>query len=495
MIIIICKLNMNKKNFYKKLVKKSKLCQVFFSKNLYSIGNTMPKAKSRLNKILREEEAKKISLRERILNLLKACERNTLDNAFERLFSEDNFSTQEKAYITHIGYQIFRYKLKFDALIRLYCHKYDALSEDAKNILLIALTEMYCMQSIPVHASVNEAVKLAKKYTKTEVPLINAVLRKIDTVFPFKDIDKALYMKEIKFLYQKKTNLELEACYHSLPSYILDILRKQYGKEYAENYLVKLNEIPWYSYRYNIKHTTWQEKRKSFATCTNIFKEIAISGASSPARMPNFEDLYDKGEASSQGSSSQLAVETMYNYIEKIIGKENARIWDTCSGVGGKSLALAELGLDIRYASDTSEKRIYVYEQEAVRLGVDHELLETEIIDMREKEVENVNCIILDAPCSGTGTLTTKPDLRYKINKKSMQEIISLQEELLECAYNNLQKDGLLCYITCSFNKAENEEQIEKFSTKHKVNIHYNNYILPQTCGADTLYLSIIQKI
>ncbi len=455
----------------------------------------MPKAKSRLNKILREEEAKKISLRERILNLLKACERNTLDNAFERLFLEDDFTTQEKAYITHIGYQIFRHKLKFDALIRLYCHKYDALSEDAKNILLIALTEMYCMQSIPVHASVNEAVKLAKKYTKTEVPLINAVLRKIDTVFPFKDIDKKLYMKEIKFLYQKKTNLELEACYHSLPSYILDILRKQYGKEFAENYLLKLNEIPWYSYRYNVKFDTWEEKRKSFASCTNFFKEIGKCGASSPAKMPNFEDLYDKGEVSSQGASSQIAIEIMYNYIDKIIGKEKARIWDACSGVGGKSLALGEMGLDIRYASDTSEKRIYVYEQEAIRLGVDHELLETEIIDMQEKEVENVNCIILDAPCSGTGTLTTKPDLRYKINKKGMQDIITLQYKLLKCAYENLAQNGIICYITCSFNKAENEEQIKQLSSEYKINIHYNEYILPQVTGADTLYLAIIQKI
>ncbi len=454
----------------------------------------MPKAKSRLNKILREEEAKKISLRERVLNLLKACQRNTLDNAFERLFLEDNFTVQEKAYITHIGYQIFRYKLRFEALMRLYCHKYDALSDDAKYIMTIALCEMYCMQSIPLHASVNEAVKLIKKYSNTEVAIVNAVLRKIDKVFPFKEIDKVLYMKEIKFLYQKKTNLELEACYQSIPSYIIDILRKQYGKEYAENYLAKVNEIPWYSYRYNKKFTSWEEKRKSFSSCTAFFKEIGLSGASSQAKMPNFEDLYDKGEVSAQGVSSQIAVEIIYKHIEKILTKEKARVWDSCSGVGGKSLALAELGIDIRYASDTSEKRIFIYEQEAQRLDVDHDLLETEVIDMRKKEIENVNCIILDAPCSGTGTLTSRPDLRYKINKKAMQEVIALQYELIQSAFNKLEKNGLLCYITCSFNKSENEEQIERFSKENNIEIHHNEYIFPQVCGADTLYLAILEK-
>ncbi len=413
----------------------------------------------------------------------------TLPAALERCFKIREHSEKERAYITNISYQIYRYKLRFEAIIRLYCHKADGITENAQDILLMALCEMYCMNSIPLHASINEATQLAKKYAKTEVALINAVLRKTDKVFPNKELNKEKFMKEIKFLYPKKTLLEQEACYESLPSFVLDILRKQYGKEFCENYLKKLNEIPWYSYRFNPKKANWQECREDFEKESELSALVAYSGIASAQGNKLAKDYHAEGLLSMQGVSSQLVVQKIADFFKE----KNIKIWDCCAGVGGKSLALAELGFDIVLASDTNKFRINLFEEERKRLGLKE--IESKCADMRELCPKNIDCIVLDAPCSGIGTLGANPDLRYKISKKGILEVVELQKELFTKALSCIEKEKYICYITCSLNKKENEELVASCLEQSSAQVLLSEYIEPQAQNADYLYLSIIQKI
>lgn len=426
-----------------------------------------------------------MNTRECILKILRQKEKN-LNLSLDTLFKENELNDKEKAYITNVTHQVYRYKLRLEALIRLYCHKADDISSEAQNILLLALCEMYNMQSIPVHASIHEAVELAKIYAKKEVALVNGVLRKVDKEFPNKDLEKVKYIKEINFLYPKKTNLELEACYASLPSFILDILRKQYGKEYAEKYLQTLNEIPWYSMRFNALKKDWEEKREEIIQNSSLHRTFALSGFASISQDSQLKELYTQGYLSYQNASSQLVVKKIVDFFKE----KKLPLWDCCAGVGGKSLALAEQGFEVLLASDTSKKRIEVYESNQERLSIAN--INTEVIDMREKDIGKVPMILLDAPCSGLGTLSSNPDLRYKITKRNIQETISLQKELLQQALEKCDEKGYICYITCSFNKAENEVLLENYT--QKVDILLSEYIYPEVYGADTQYLAILQK-
>ncbi len=430
-----------------------------------------------------------MNTRESLLEILNNCEKNTLNNSLDNYFKTHDLGTQEKAYITNVSHQIYRYKLRFEALIFLYSHKGRDISNDCKNLLLIALCEIFFMQSIPLHASINEIVELAKKYAKNEVALINAILRKVDKEFPFKEMNKEKFLKEMKFLYPKKTKLEYEATYASLPSYLLDILRKQYSNEYAENYLGTLNEIPYYSYRFNSSKEGWQQEREELSKSSILHNYFAKSGYSAPINSKKASELYKEGFLSYQGASSQVAIEK----IIETLGKEKLDgLWDCCAGVGGKSLAMAEQGIKIAYATDTSAKRIEVYKENCKRLALKE--IKCEQKKMQEVELENLSCILLDAPCSGLGTLCANPDLRYKITKKSIKEVIEVQKELLDAAYTKLAEKGNLCYLTCSLNKDENENLIEEFANKTGAKIILSEYILPPACGADTLYLAILEK-
>ncbi len=429
--------------------------------------------------------------REHILEILKESKSKNLNSALDVHFKANELNKQERAYITNMLHQLYRYKLRYDALINLYCHKSDGISENARDILLIALTEIFCMQSIPLHASINEAVELSKKHASKEVALINAVLRKTDKEFPFKELDKEKYFKEIKFLYPKKTLLELDATYASLPSFLLDILRKQYGKDFTEAYLNTLNELPWYSYRFNQTKENWEEKRDALAQTSILHLYFGSSGYSAPVNSQKSAELFEEGYLSYQGSSSQVAVQKIIDFFTK--EKLNTlKIWDACSGVGGKSLALAESGIKVSSASDISEKRVAVYNAESKRLGLDTCEATTE--SLQDCSCSDIDLIILDAPCSGTGTLCSNPDLRYKITKKSIKETIELQSNLLKSSLDKLANDGHIAYLTCSLNKNENENLIEAFCAENSVNCVHSEYIQPVTTGADTLFLAIIKK-
>ncbi len=429
------------------------------------------------------------NIRKTLLTILEESENNTLNNALERAFKENDYTLQEKSYITNMSHQVLRYKLRFEALIHIYCHKKNDINQKAKNILIIALCEIYCMQSIPIHASINEAVELAKKNSPKEVALINGVLREIDRNFPHKELDKDKFIKKIKIIYPKKTLLELEACYSSLPSFILDIIRKQYGKEYAELYLKTLNEIPYYNYRFNVSKENWKEKREELAQSSNIGKDFSLSGYSLPTKNQKATEFYEQGILSYQGASSQIAIEKILPFIKE----KNCSVWDACCGVGGKSLALAEHGVKISLASDINQKRLDIYKQENIRLGLS--TIETKQGALQEIDFTEQEFILLDSPCSGLGTLTANPDLRYKITKKSLQETIALQKDLLNIALNKLAKQGILCYITCSLNRVENEEQIEQLVSTKKMQCLHFEYIKASVCGADTLFIALLQKI
>lgn len=138
-----------------------------------------------------------------------------------------------------------------------------------------------------------------------------------------------------------------------------------------------------------------------------------------------------------------------------------AHALDMCAAPGGKTMQLASMGAHVT-ALDRSAGRMKRLKENLVRLGLeDHVTVEIgdASVWMPKEPVEN---ILLDVPCSATGTIRRHPDLLQLKSEQDVERLSGIQERLLHKAIDILAPGGLLVYCTCSLQKAESEEQIEK---------------------------------
>ena len=165
----------------------------------------------------------------------------------------------------------------------------------------------------------------------------------------------------------------------------------------------------------------------------------------------------------------------------------NETVLDACSSPGGKTTYLAEIMQNEGeiHAWDLHEHRIRLVEENAKRLGIN--IIHTKCQDAtlyKEEYKEKFDKILLDVPCSGSGVLKRKPDIKWKRKKEDIQELVQIQKTILETCSRYLKEKGELIYATCSIFDEENQKVIEEFLQKNsnfkqvKMNIQkYENYI------------------
>nr|CAG4708511.1 unnamed protein product [Naegleria fowleri] len=201
-----------------------------------------------------------------------------------------------------------------------------------------------------------------------------------------------------------------------------------------------------------------------------------------------------------QDDSSQYVVdELIRNGALKQITSSKPLVLDYCCGTGGKSFALAgALGgkgqiymHDIRLEKLSSELK-----RRAHRLGIENiQPLEHDHPHW-EKLKEKMNLVILDVPCTGTGTLRRNVELKYKINYNWIKELTKKQREIIENAIPYVKKGNYLLYSTCSILRKENEDQIEYILRKHKnFELVHQVKTLPLLNGGDGMYGALLRRI
>ena len=140
---------------------------------------------------------------------------------------------------------------------------------------------------------------------------------------------------------------------------------------------------------------------------------------------------------------------------------------DLCAAPGGKALALAEAASFV-VAADVSLKRMGLLKSNAERLdsGLARRV-GIVVSDARRPAIRSADAVVLDVPCTGTGTLRRHPDARWRVDAQRLGSLVTLQEEILESASNLVPKGGLLVYSTCSLEDEENAAQVEAFVERH----------------------------
>jgi 16S rRNA (cytosine967-C5)-methyltransferase len=145
---------------------------------------------------------------------------------------------------------------------------------------------------------------------------------------------------------------------------------------------------------------------------------------------------------------------------------------DFCAGAGGKTLAISMLmhGTGRVYAMDVSEKRLRELAPRAARAGISnvHPVVLTGEGDVRAKRLSGkLDRVLVDAPCSGFGTLRRNPDLKWRHGEQAIAELAAKQARILNAAAKLVKPGGRLVYATCSILPDENESVADAFAAQH----------------------------
>ncbi|MBL4876708.1 MAG: RsmB/NOP family class I SAM-dependent RNA methyltransferase [Cohaesibacteraceae bacterium] len=178
------------------------------------------------------------------------------------------------------------------------------------------------------------------------------------------------------------------------------------------------------------------------------------------ARQPNIQSdgAFRRGWFEIQDEGSQIAASLVYPL-------QKDTILDFCAGAGGKTLAMAALTED--------RGQIYAYDADRSRLSPIHNRLEragtknVKVITPEEKTLKSLlgrmDRVVVDAPCTGTGIWRRRPDAKWRLTPKALEERLSDQRKVLEEARDYVRPGGYLIYITCSLLPQENEKQVYDF--------------------------------
>ena len=305
--------------------------------------------------------------------------------------------------------------------------KFTPKNKILKFILLCGITELMLLES-PDYAVINEYVNIAKKKTdKFAANMVNAVLRNVA---------------------RQKKDLSLNAI---IPDNFRKILEKDYSKEQIQKISeVSVKEPPLdVSVKENYKF--WEQELNGVLLANGT---IRINNAKS-----KISELkgYDEGAWWVQDLAASLPV----MLLGDIKGK---KVLDLCAAPGGKTAQLLSRGALVT-AVDIDESRMCKLQENMARLKLE-ENLTTQVCDGAKFLENNQNIfdvIVLDAPCSATGTFRKHPEVLLIKNFADVKNVIQIQEKLLEKAAAALKTGGTLLYCTCSITKIEGEEQIKKF--------------------------------
>ena len=365
--------------------------------------------------------------------LVKILENNKpLDNAFEESTKKSShFSkliSEDKSFCRLIISTTLRNLISIDYLLTKFLSK--PLNKTPLKVLMILrinVAQSFFLKT-PDHAVVNTSVELSGKKWKG---LVNGVSREI-----LRNKDKAK-----KYLNESD----------KVPNWLLKRWKRDWSKNYKDIFKGHLNLNPPIDLYVKNNANYWARKlngKKLGNNCVRLF---------TPGLITNLEG-YELGEWWIQDYSSQIPVSLLEI-------QNNDDVLDLCAAPGGKTAQLISLGAKVT-SIDNNKKRLFRLEQNLKRLNYK--------AIIRNKDIRNFSTqktwskIILDAPCSSTGTLRKNPEIMHQKEERDIVSLSKLQSDLLDAAWDLLKEDGTLIYCTCSLEKEEGENQIENFIKRKK---------------------------
>jgi 16S rRNA (cytosine967-C5)-methyltransferase len=381
---------------------------------------------------------------------------NRLNNNFfgyeettEKFLAKNKFSNEDKNFINALVKGVIEYSKYLDFVIeKSYRGNFRNLEKSALNILRLGAFQAKILKT-PPHAFVNETVNITKELKmKRLTGLVNGVLRHLqDDTYLDKQLARLPKIKQLAIKY-------------SFPEWVVHKWVKDFGEEETIKLLAYNNQPPVIYFRLNNLRTN---KEIFFKLLDNqqIKYNIEIENpavfftVSAPGKLIN-SDLFKRGFCSVQDLSQSFAV----NLLQP---QGNEEILDLCAAPGGKSTYIAQLTKNTAQliSYDISFKKLKLLQKEIHRLGIT--CISTVEANSTVVELPQADKILVDAPCTATGILNRKADLRWSRQPKDYIKTNTLQKNMLKNAARALKNGGTLVYSTCSIEKEENVQIINDF--------------------------------
>jgi 16S rRNA (cytosine967-C5)-methyltransferase len=326
-------------------------------------------------------------------------------------------------------------------------------------LLRLSLYQLRFLDKIPPYAIVNEAVALAKQVGgKSAGGFVNAVLR-------------AALRQKRGSPQPEPNDADIAALgeYWSHPLWLTEKWRQMYGIGETIALLEANNQPSPLVVRANLLNGTRQELLDLFANHgvdaapTQWSRQgIRLSSASQVSRLPGFSS----GRFQVQGEASQLVTLLLDP-------KPGERVLDACAAPGGKTTHIAELMENTGEvtAADVSTIGLQRIAANANRLGL-HSIVTLEqdfaVIPPAIPTIQPYDRVLVDAPCSGLGTLRAHPEIKWRRRESDIARLARLQRRILQAAAALLKSGGVLVYSTCTLSREENEDIVQGFLVDHR---------------------------
>jgi 16S rRNA (cytosine967-C5)-methyltransferase len=390
------------------------------------------------------------------------------DAYLERLLDNEMKSTElsgpDKALLYEIVHGVVRWQGRLDWILNgFYKGTFSKAIPNLKNALRVALYQILFLDRVPDYAAVNEVVEFVKKlHGQKPADLVNAVLRNIirsKNVIRYPDPEEDL----VGYL----------AAFYSHPSWLVKRYVQRFGRENTEMLLFANNEKPFLTLRINALKTTAEDFKMLLESVNLKYRQ----GAYLPEffKLQNLTNItaweyYTKGYFNIQDESAGLA-------CRLLDVQEGFRILDMCAAPGGKTAYIAAL-IHSRgevVAIDRFESRLKLLQKNMDRLEVN--CVRTITTDALEYSSPPFDRVLVDVPCSGTGTLSKKPDIKWRKDLFDIRDLNKTQSKLLGKAATLVKPGGVIVYSTCSVEPEENFEIVKQFLAQN------NNWRLESAKG------------
>lgn len=416
-----------------------------------------------------------VNIRAVVLDILTEIEKEgefshiTINNA---LLKYQYLDRTQRAFINRLSLGTIECRIEMDYILNQYSKTpVNKMKPLIRRIMRMAVYQIIYMENVPDSAACNEAVKLAAKRGFTGLKgFVNGVLRNIS-----RNKDNITYPDKAK---ETKKYLSVK---YSMPEWIIELWNTNMSYEEIEDILAGMKKDKKTYIRCNtLKGSTdyikkiLEEEGVTVTEVSGLSYAYEISGYDYLTALKSFnEGLYQI-----QDISSMMAGE----YVKP---STDSLIVDVCAAPGGKSinaaLKLAEAAYDNKdipesgiskevlkgitgmvIARDVSDYKASLIDDNVARLGIPYIDVDVHNALEFDEELEGkADIVIADLPCSGLGIMGRKPDIRYNITKEKIDDIISLQRDILKVVSRYVKTGGTLVYSTCTINRAENEDNAD----------------------------------
>ena len=369
-----------------------------------------------------------------------------------RALSQTELKPVDQGLLVNLVYGSIQHRLTLDFYLEPFI-KAKKLESWIRTLLRMTVYQMLYLERIPDHAAINEAVNIAKLNGHAGLAgLVNGVLRNFRR-------------QELRSLDTVTDPVEALSIQYSIAPWIVSLLQEQYDQASLTELLASLNQRP----RLTARIQAHPNERDQILAQLRAADYQVEAGNLSPYAIESLDGRILESPAFQAG---RLTIQDESSMLVAPIGRPVAgqRLLDACSAPGGKATHMAYLlGAGHLDALDISQAKLDLVAGHMERLGLSQQeglnisLHATNALDFMPPSGTLYDIIYLDAPCSGLGLMSRKPEIKYTKQASDIEALSKLQSQLLDHVASLLKPGGTLVYSTCTLAQAENQAQVKAF--------------------------------